>query len=91
MRTPLGTQIILGCIPVDCDRNRLRAAKIGAGNIDFPPPYKNSVQDNCHDCGGPVWVGPEIRAQRAKIVQAGEDPLILCLICAVIYSHTIRS
>lgn len=78
-------QFILGCIPVDCDRNRAHATALGCGNIPLPPPYRDSVQDSCRRCRGPVWVGPEIKAKRAKLIRAGDDPLIMCLLCAALY------
>jgi hypothetical protein len=78
------TSLIITGIPVDDPVNRAHAARHGAQDIPWPVPYKDSVQMDCYLCGGRAWVGPELQKARTRAVDAGDDPPVLCLLCAVL-------
>jgi hypothetical protein len=78
------TGLIITGIPVDDPVNRAHAAAHGAQDIPWPPPYRNSVQMDCYLCGGRVHVGPELQKARTRAVDEGDDPPVLCLLCAVL-------
>lgn len=78
------TLLIITGIPVDNPVNRARAAAFGAQGIPWPPPYRDSAQMDCYLCGGRVWVGPELQKARTRAVDQGDDPPVLCLLCAAL-------
>jgi hypothetical protein len=83
------SELILTGIPVDNPVNRRYVALRGAGHMPWPLPYKNSVQMDCYECGGRVWVGPEVQLTRTAAVDAGQDPPVLCLLDAFLYAKSI--
>lgn len=78
------TPIIITGIPVDDPVNRAHAAAHGAQHIPWPVPYRDSVLMDCWLCSGRVYVGPELRKARVRAVGAGDDPPVLCLLCAAL-------
>lgn len=78
--------IIITGIPVDDPANRAHAAAHGAQHIPWPVPYRDSVLMDCYACGGRAWVGPELQKARTRAVDAGDDPPVLCLLCAVLFT-----
>jgi hypothetical protein len=80
MTSPL---IITG-IPVDNPANRAYAAAMGAQDIPWPPPYRDSVLMDCYACGGRIYVGPELQKARTLAVDSGDDPPVLCLLCVAV-------
>jgi hypothetical protein len=76
--------LIISGIPVDDARNRAHAARLGAQDIPWPAPYKNSVLMDCYLCGGRVYVGPELQKARTIAIDEGDDPPVLCLLCVAL-------
>lgn len=79
--------VTLGCLPVDCHENREYFVSLGAGDVPFRPPYKNSTKMLCQGHDGPVWLGPEQRKKRRELLKQGMRPLVLCLLCAALLSN----
>lgn len=77
-------QVLIAGIPVDDAKNRAYLARMGGGNLPWPVPYKDSVQMVCAECAGKVWVGPELRKTRERMLAEGGTPLVLCLLCAAL-------
>jgi hypothetical protein len=81
------TGIIITGVPADDPVNRAHADVLGyPPDMPWPPPYKDSVLMDCYLCGGRCHVGPEVQKARTKAVEAGDDPPVLCLICAALAS-----
>jgi hypothetical protein len=80
------TGVIISAIPADDPVNRAHAARLGGVPDPWPAPYKGSVQMDCYLCGGRAWVGPELQKMRTAAVDAGDDPPVLCLLCAAVLS-----
>jgi hypothetical protein len=74
---------VLAGIPVDNPANRAHAARHGAGTIAWPAPYPDSVTADCQQCGGQLYLGPEL--QRARTVLS--DAAVLCLLCVALKAH----
>lgn len=75
---------IIAGIPVDNPANRAHAVRCcgaGAGAIGWPAPYPDSVTADCRQCGGQLYLGPELRNARTVL---GGDALVLCLLCAAL-------
>lgn len=75
---------IIAGIPADDPVNRAHAERHGVGGIPWPVPYRDSVLMDCYVCGGRVWVGPECQKARTAAVDLGDDPPVLCLLCAAL-------
>ena len=74
--------LVLGAVQVDDPVNREFALVNGAGDIPWPPPFKDSVLAVCACCEGAVWVGPEQERTRAMAAETGMPaPVIMCLLC----------
>ena len=81
-----GGGVIISAVPADDPVNRAHAARLGMPDFPWPAPYKGSVQMDCYLCGGRAWVGPELQKMRTAAVDAGDDPPVLCLLCAAVLS-----
>ena len=81
-----GGGVIISAVPADDPVNRAHAARLGMQQLPWPAPYKGSVQMDCYMCGGRAWVGPELQKMRTAAVDAGDDPPVLCLLCAAVLS-----
>jgi hypothetical protein len=78
--------LIIGGIPADDAKNRARAASLGAQDIPWPAPYRDSVLMECYLCGGRVHVGPVLQKARTIAVDAGDDPPVVCFLCLALAS-----
>lgn len=74
--------LIIAGIPADDEVNRAHAAAHGFGDVPWQAPYRDSVLMDCYACGGRVWVGPELQKARTAAVNLGDDPPVVCLLCA---------
>ena len=76
--------VIISAIPDDNPVNRAHAERLGVQGFPWPAPYKGSVLMECYMCGGRAHVGPELQKVRTRAVDAGDDPPVLCMLCAAV-------
>jgi len=75
---------LLTGIQVSDLENRVRAVRLGIGEIKWPKPYRRSVRGKCLGCGGDIWIGPEINKVRQQRRSQGIDDAVYCLMCCVV-------
>jgi hypothetical protein len=82
-------KVIISGMLVDNVSNRAFVTRMTGSDSEelWPRPYMGSVQFECNSCGGLVWVGPACQKARLNITASGDDPEILCLVCASLLAH----
>lgn len=71
-------------IPADTPEYRalLRALQLPFIPELFPPPYKDSILENCEECSLPTWFGPACVAKRVELNVKNQRHRTVCLLCA---------
>jgi hypothetical protein len=80
-------------IPVFNEFNRANALYAGWPSQGRPWPsyYQDSVQIECHSCGGGMWIAPTQKRRLALLALSGAPSPALCLICLSILKHLLNA
>ena len=80
-------KILIPVIPVDNEKNREHARRLGQEWITWPTPPPGSVQMKCENCAGAVQVDAESQTIRQALINDGVVSAVVCILCAATISR----